>query len=677
MQNLVTALDDGRQDLRDARRVLGNQLHSYEVDHTVGEDVQAAIDWADEQLPDVRRRLALAEAIELEPKPEWPAGYVELADDTDISDVPPDEAERNGADAAEALLEGNEPLDPDVVAEIEANMDDPYFAAGFARNADPEQLAEFMDFQDALVDATEVDLNLRNRAFEVIGATIGTATRNTGDLAMPESYAQSWADAMTDESWQEGGDAPQGQAQYLALLMQQGKYGTDFLGHIGDEIYAYERDADGSPVWGPKAPMNNILDTNGQPVIDVMASYMAALGKNPDASQNFFNGGPMVTLEINGEDVRVRERMQYMLQERTWDYATDHTNGGYFGEALEAATTYYRDDGMDGSLSAALAGQTFALIGEETRTNDGWKMWNGMRDSVANMLASYSPDLLRVANSEKTDSAFGSSWTVSPETDLYGDGAPYGVVMDPELIEQILGTFGEDGNEEQLETVLAGVSGASQWRMAVALDESLDDKTPPPAPVAMLTGGNVPLLSTATNEMAAALGWVINGAYHGALDEEELEKKRAEMKAQVFDALTSVPGVGPAGKWSKFAFDQITSQIKDEIGSSEQTASGDFADLSGQEKEQLEQMIINQMLASGYWDEQYIEEANGGPDGTRYEAPPEDALVPGSDPPQIDFDSDAYLHWKRTKFPLDDFLNTHIYPSFTESLNDGLGMAER
>src|SRR5690606_4470110 len=137
--------------------------------------------------------------------------------------------------------------------------------------------------------------------------------------------------------------------------------------------------------------------------------------------------------------------------------------------------------------------------------------------------------------------------------------------------------------------------------------------------VAILQGQNVPQLTTATNEMAAAFGWVINGAYHGALDEEELEEKQAELRSQVFGAMTSIPGVAPAGKWSEFAFDQITSQIEDKIGETDPDASGQFSELSANEKEQLEQMILNQMLANGYFDEEYIDEANGGEGGTRYE----------------------------------------------------------
>jgi hypothetical protein len=190
----------------------------------------------------------------------------------------------------------------------------------------------------------------------------------------------------------------------------------------------------------------------------------------------------------------------------------------------------------------------------------------------------------------------------------------------------------------------------------------------------MLTGLNVPRIQTSADEMATALGWVINSAYDGALSEEELEQKRAEAMSQVFGAITAVPGVGPTAEWSKFAFDQITTEIGDKIGQTDPTASGDYSELSAEQKLLLEQMIINQMLASGYWDDAYIDEANGGADGDRYQPPPTEAIVPGSDPPRFDFESDAYRDWHRSTFPLGDFLNANIYPPFEEMLTGGLGL---
>ena len=80
------------------------------------------------------------------------------------------------------------------------------------------------------------------------------------------------------------------------------------------------------------------------------------------------------------------------------------------------------------------------------------------------------------------------------------------------------------------------------------------------------------------------------------------------------------------------------------------------------------------MLVEGYFDEQYIVEANGSPDGTRYASPPPGAITPG-DPPTFDFDSPDYQDWLRTKFPLDEYLNSNVFVPFNKSMNDGLDLA--
>lgn len=682
MRNLVTGVESGVERLTDAKRELTNELDTFEIDHSLGANVQKAIDWGDSELPGVRRRLSLAESLEGS-NPEWPAGSVEI-DESQISDVPPDEAQQAGQEAAQEFLDSNGEVSPELAEQIEQNMNDPYFAAGFGENADPEQIAGVLDTMDAQVEATNMPQELRNRMVESVGATLGTATRNTGDLAMPDGYSQQWSEAITADTHPEGGDAPQNQAQYLALLMQQGTYSRPFLDQVGDTLYEYETNADGQ-VWGPKHNhMDPVMDTNGDKVVDVMAGYMGALENNPLAAQDFFSEGGNVEVDIEGDKVQMNERLKYMIQERGWDTVTDPSNGGQLGGALEAATTYFRNDEATGEQSAEIASQTFALLGDVTGdgasggfmgmgASDGWQMWNGMRGNVANMMASYGSDILRISRQESSD-GMEPPWTVGPETDILGEGAPYGAALDPKLVEQILGTYGKDGQDGHLETVLAGVSAASQWRMGTALDGALGDGGDPSAPAAILQGENVPQLTTATNEMAASLGFVINGAYHGALEEEELEQKRQEMMSNVFGAASAVPVWGQAAQWSKYGFDQVTGMMKEEIKKTDPDAGGSFADLSSTEKDQLEQMILNQMLANGYFDEEYIDEANGG-QGNRYEGPPEEAIVPGSDPPQFDFDSDAYNEWLRTKFPMDDFLNSNVYPPFEENLNSGLGLA--
>lgn len=688
-RNLVTGVESGKERLSDAKLDLTNALNRFDINHDLGAQVQNAIDWADTELPGVRRRLSLAESLE-NSNPEWPAGTVEI-EETAISTVPPGEAQQNGEDAAQALIDSRGDISPELAAEIAANANDPYFAAGLANNLSPEQIANLLNTYDALAYSRgEENHDMSDERTQLItglGTVFGTATRNTGDLAMPPEYADQWSSAITAPVHEQDGDAPEDQAQYLALLMSQGVYSRPFLNEVGDDLYAYENEGEDGAVWGPKSNhMDPVVDpATGRPVVDVMAQFMVSLSHNPLAAQDFFSDGGTEEVDVEGTKMQINSRLQYLLQERTWDHNADASNGEYLGLALDAATTTFRNGEETGATSATIASQTFTLIGDITNddasggvmgigSSHGWQMWNGLRGPMADMLASYAPDLMRVARTGQPDGAVNNGWTVGPETDLLGDNAPYGAAMNPAMIQQILGTFGKEGQQEHLDTVLAGVGAASQWRMSQALQNALDDGTPPPAPVAMLEGQNVPGLTTATNEMAATLGWVINGAYRGALDDEELEQKAAEARSQIFGALTSLPGLEPASEWGKFAFEQVTSQIEDAMGESEGTASGDYSELSSSEKEDLERMILNQMLASGYFDQQYIDEANQG--GDRYAGPPAEAIVPGSNPPEFDFESEAYGEWLRDKFPMDDFLNSNVYPPFNEHLNAGADLAK-
>src|SRR5690625_4312191 len=254
LDKLVRGLEDGITDLRDAKSSLTGWISTYEIDHDLGNGLQAAADWAELELPGVRRRLALAEAIEGS-NPEWPVGVAEI-DESAISDVPPAEAEGNGAEAANALVTSNGEGDPELAAEVEANMHDPYFAAGFADAASPEEITAALDLIDRVAagngeSESERFVTLRGQLIVGTGTTLSTATRNTGELALPDGYAQQWLDAITEPTaMEEGGAAPPNQAQYLALLLEQGEYSTPFLDHVGDGIYEYEQSAGGSAVWG-------------------------------------------------------------------------------------------------------------------------------------------------------------------------------------------------------------------------------------------------------------------------------------------------------------------------------------------------------------------------------------------------------------------------------------------
>ncbi|NUR09840.1 MAG: WXG100 family type VII secretion target [Nocardioidaceae bacterium] len=593
--------------------------------------------------------------------------------------------EAKGKTAAEQLMNSNGDISPELIAQIHEQSGNPYFAYGLASNVDPQQLNAVLSAYDVRLresgDYPAEEIAKRNNAaIMAIGTTLGTATQGDGELTLPPDFETTWAAAITETPYtQKDGTAPPNQAQRLGLLMEQGTWGTGFLAGISSDLYDFERAHQDDHPWSSRSGIEKLVGPDGKIRLDVMSSVMAALGHNPEASQLFFSGGPSTTIEMDGQKVTVSERMKYLVQDRQWGVMTDPTNGANLGAALEAATAEIRDDGEGGRTSAQLASQLFTVIADRTGdgsdnfgpiNDDGWQMWEGARPALADIVASYSTDLFRIGRPDSNADDLSS--VIAPENDLYLRGMPYGAAMSRDQMAKVLGTLAYD--DENMDEVLAGLAVASKLRMSRAFEDALHDGGSPSAPAALFQGRNIPGIVTASNESAATIGWVLNAGYSARLDKEEVDKKNAEMMSKMFDAFTSIPGVGPAGEWSKFAFEQTTSMVSDQIGQSEATATDDYNTLGPAQESKLEQGLLDQMLANGYFDQKYFDEANGGPGSTRYQPPPPGAIDDGP-PPHFDYDSDAYQKWLRDGFPMDAMLNTNVYTPFEKGLKTGHDLA--
>ncbi|WP_166346209.1 DUF6571 family protein [Phytoactinopolyspora limicola] len=686
MHKLVTSLEEGRWELWGAQILLkSTYIPNYRIDHSFGDQVQRAIDWADDELPGVRRRLALAEAIE-QHEPELAGATVTINEDH-ISDLSPDEAKQLGKDVAEQLRDSDNEIDEELATLLQEHQNDPYFAEGFATTISPDELADVIWGLNNNYHGQTSDYE---QLLASLSGTLGTGTRSTGRLALPDGYAQGWVDVITGP---EPGEAePGGRSQALAILLAQGVYSTDFLDHVAAELYDFERSFGGDPVWRPRADNGSssrdtmhVWDSAGNIAVDVMPYLMQALGNNPEAAQNFFNQGGNIKVEIGDQEQYVNARLQYMIQERTWRPGAGSDGGAGLGIALETATTTFRDRSSQGRISARIASQTFALIGSQTGEgasnrlgpipdSPGWHMWEGMRENVANMLADYAPDLIQTAGQNgRLNSIAERGWTGT--TDRFGEDAPYGATMNRELMEQLLGTLGHDA--EHIEIVMAGVVGASQLRMSVALENGLTDGHELSAPAAILTNTAVPpALENAQHQGAEALGWLLNSAFYGAEQADRIAQQHADLLAQGLDVLTVVPGVAPGGRWSKFVFDQIKRETLNSIRNSGATGNAEnIANLTPDQVQQLERNLFNLLLAHGYFDQQYVDEANGGPESTRFSAPPEDAIDRTVDPPEILFGSEAWDEWRLDDRPLQKWVNSLITISFKQALEHGFELS--
>src|SRR3954447_13883508 len=139
MSRLAGALDSAASELPYDQFGFRSILGPVDVDASPASGLGTVAAWAESQVPGVKRRLALAQAIEAA-KP----GFQDTVqiDESKISELHPATAQKLGADDAQKLKDSNGAVDPKLIAEIAEYQNDPYFAAGLATNITPAELAE-------------------------------------------------------------------------------------------------------------------------------------------------------------------------------------------------------------------------------------------------------------------------------------------------------------------------------------------------------------------------------------------------------------------------------------------------------------------------------------------------------------------------------------------------------
>ena len=684
----LSAMADLIQKMTEASKTLTSSAASIKSSSThvwgTASDAQKitqAAGWANDQIPGLRRRLALAQQIEAQTK--GPQSKIDI-DEALLSTIPPEQAKVDGAAAARKLKESNGKLDPALIAQITKYQNDPYFAAGFAKNMTPTELA------DALLKASRERENIGrkqtstlakdmaawkvnyNGLVSAMGTTMATATRNTGDLALPADFAKKYADAITEGGTKPGDGEPvkYGQASALSLLLRYGQYSTPFLDTVSSTVYDYEQEhgKDG-PVWEPRSyyepnhTFGGVYMPDGGIMADPLANIMEGLSHNPQAAQNFFDvnnpNAKTSEVEINGKKFQVNDRMKYLLQDRTWKY--DNADG--LGNALQSATTTWRDRSENGKTSAIIAGQTFALLGQKAgqgqkggdwwalglNSHQGWKPGSGMRDSLADIIASYSPDLIRVTGTETPSSdPLGGSWTAEAG-DSFPPGGPFGAVMDAGLMQKLLGVVGED--QKNLTIISTGVLAAGQLMFSHNLAKALE-KDPNAAVNLIKAGDKSPVLNGAANQLANTLGFAMTWGYQGDKSDQEFQKARAEAVSKALGVALKLPIIPtPQGEWTGLLLDNAKDKALEAIGKGpKQNAMDIYNSAAGDGQDSLRKLALNSLLANGYLDPKYYQAANTPDAPNKFVPPPPGAFLKGPDgkplvPPQFDFASKAYLDW--------------------------------
>lgn len=416
MARLVGGLEDVARYVPGIRRELDRTLGRFSLPTDVTAPLAGVSGWAADRLPDVRRRLALARAIE-ERRPYWPAGTVEI-DESRLSTMPPAEAQRAGRDAALALRDGRGVPDAELVRLMDEMSADPYFAAGFAGAVPPEDLARIVSRLSGnrrpLDGSQTYEENLASNAWypslvSSISRTVATATYGTGDLALPPDHARSWVAAITEPTptdLYEQGTAQQDQAAALGLLLGAGgRFEESFVSTVAEGVYAYERAyvaEHGGKVWYPRTSGSVVVgagihdpSTTGV-YIDPVVGVMTAVARHPELAVRFLNpdgGGP-----------EARSRAEYLIEERTWSQddfdaiARVLDVGGTVWHTADATTAQQQQ-------SAWIASATVHHLAQRDGGRNDRRIGEAGKDSLGHLLGAYVADLDAVAQRAQAPAA--------------------------------------------------------------------------------------------------------------------------------------------------------------------------------------------------------------------------------------------------------------------------------
>ncbi len=651
MAALIATLETASHCLHTVPRSMRAKADRLDVPTTALTRLEQIAAWADDELPGLRRRLNLAIAADAQRPTGLRGTPVQITEPT----MSMEQATELGRDLA-GRLEAADLCDDAAVfeavaAEVAAHAGDPDVMSALVQALGAQGLLEVMNRVAIPPQNAVATIDTDDRASLLAALKAGLATADTMWSAdQSAQFATALVEASTgDES-----------CSVLSYLLYESRYSDAFLSAAAEAVDAFDRTGwDGAPGrWSPDALPgywalyfpDGAAGAYGDPVV----SLMTALAEQPEVAQRFFAGGPTATVELDGQDLQVGARLQYYIQDRGW--AGEDASGEALGRALEAATTALRDRSESGRLSAQIASQAFALMGEKTGQVDDfgetWEIPVGMRPHVAQMLASYATDMQRISDGEIVDD-WSDGFATLARSDWLPEGMPYGAAMDMALMERIVGTLGRD--QGCLDVILAGAVAANTLLMSTAFAAEMDRQQAIPAGQILLDNGALDGVKNTVGISASFLGWIVEAAYQGDAADEAATKARRERFAAALSAAASlpvIPKIEPA--MIQWTLDQLRTQAIDAFKSGvPQDALDRFSAIDDEVPEGCKDQVMNLLAAAEYF----------GPESYQgdmaHTAPPEDAFIDGSDPPQFDLESGAYLLWLHDHGP-NDFLDARV-----------------
>lgn len=331
LDNLIGALVRASTSATSAKNGCSGPMKRVWVDTTCLSKADDVIAFIDNHLPDLRRRLALAQHIEAS-EPGF-QNYVQF-NNADLPTGTPEQAAADGKAVAQRIKDGD--LDADLLARLEKGQSDPYFAKALAENISPTELAQYVIQQSNKVRSAQGNQNYDpegakhtlddyGRMLRGLGSTLGLATRGNGDMALPADYADRWIKVLTQSTAKDVG-APQDpdhmgvatDASGLGALLGQGQFGSGFTLNLTRAVLAHEKLFEGVRIWQLRAGSDGAVGLDGNPYYDPLTGLMAAVAKDPAAGNELFTHGGTEKIQVDGKEVEVDSLIRYLITQRRW-----------------------------------------------------------------------------------------------------------------------------------------------------------------------------------------------------------------------------------------------------------------------------------------------------------------------------------------------------------------------
>jgi len=260
----------------------------------------------------------------------------------------PSVLEQDGQDRArdlagqlQPLLEHGKQIPAALLAKLEADKDNPWFAKTLLETLGPQA----PNWAMLVMEGNGFPPDYNQRVITDFGQMLAVSTRQVGDARLSDSYVQEFLKPLDEHN----GVGLQYAWHLGNLLHFGGTFGTGFLQQAGDKLYALDKAGADSEMYTMVGGWMNRPLTNELVPDDAMEAYFDAVAKDADAARVFFAGHA--------------DRLKYYLVDRrTDDYLGD--GGDALGKALEAATSAH-DAGFRGQGSAQVTSDLVHLLGTQ------------------------------------------------------------------------------------------------------------------------------------------------------------------------------------------------------------------------------------------------------------------------------------------------------------------------